>query len=55
MNIAKAIGVGYNFVMDDKNDKDVYFGQSYMKVRFVDKEVNQSQKMRTSQHLHSSI
>ena len=31
MNIAKAIGVGYSFVMDDRNDKDVYFEQSEIK------------------------
>ena len=40
MNIAKAIGVGYNFMMDDKKDADVYFGKSDMKDRFVDKDVN---------------
>ena len=40
MNIPKAIGVRFNFVMNDKNDEDVYLVKSDMKDRFVDKQVS---------------
>ena len=38
------IGVGLSFVREEKKEEDVYFGQSDMKEKFVDKEVNQLQK-----------
>ena len=37
MFVAKDIGVEYKFVMDDKKEEEVYFGQSYMKEKFVEK------------------
>ena len=38
MFVAKAIGLGYKFVMDNKKDEEVYFGQADMlNENFVDK------------------
>ena len=44
MFVAKAIGVGYKFVMDDKKEEEVYFFHSDMlNENFVYKEVKQLQ------------
>ena len=55
MLVAKAIGIGYQFVMDDKKEEEVYFGQEDMQRNiFVVNEVKKLKKIRTSQHLHST-
>ena len=38
--VAKAIGIGYQIVMDDKEEEEVYFGQADTQSKFVEKEVN---------------
>ena len=38
--IAKAIGIGYQVVMDDKEEEEVYFGDADMQSRFVARELN---------------
>ena len=40
MFVAKAIDLGYTFVMDDKKEEVVYLGQSDMKKKCDDKDVN---------------
>ena len=45
MFVAKHVGIGYRFVMDDKKEEEIYFGQAdMMNEKFVDKEVKQLQE-----------
>ena len=37
--IAKAIGIGYQIVLDNKEEKEVYFGQSDMQKKIVEKDL----------------
>lgn len=37
--VANAIGIGYQIVMDDKEEEEVCFGQADMQSKFVEKEV----------------
>ena len=44
MFVAKAIGLGYQFVMNEKKEEDVYFGQADMQSeKFVKKAVDKLQ------------
>ena len=42
--VAKAIGIGYQIVMDDKEEEEVYFGDADMQSKFVEREVNKLKK-----------
>ena len=45
MFVAKAIGIGYKFMMDDKKEEEINFGQAYMlNEKFVVKDVNLLEK-----------
>ena len=40
-NIAKAIGLGFKFITDDKKEESIFLGQSdMMNEKFLDKDVN---------------
>ena len=45
MFVAKAFGIGYKFVMDDKKEEEIYFGQADMqRKKFVENEVKTLKK-----------
>ena len=50
--VAKAIGLGYQFVMNDKKQEEVYFGQADMQRKsFV---VNEVKKLKTEENITAS-
>ena len=51
MFVAKAIGLGYQFVMNEKKEEEVYFGQADMQIKFVEKDL---QKLKTDEKITAS-
>ena len=47
MVVVKAIGIGYQIMMDDKEEEEVYFGQADMQNKFIKKEVNKLKREET--------
>jgi hypothetical protein len=54
MFVAKAIGIGYQFVINEKKEEEVYFGQADMQSeKFVEKLLRHYKEIKISHHIHS--